>query len=93
MTRKTYAARGLLEWQMVLNTGGAFIRISFTGGTMGSNGVLPAKYTTDNEALQFLIENSPHFKAGRIIVFNVEKLPDRPSLSSGKTSENSSKKR
>lgn len=71
MTKKTYAARGLLDWQLALNVAGAIIRICFSGGSMGSNGVVPAKYTTDNEAIQRLIENTDHFRKGRIFVVAV----------------------
>lgn len=67
--KKTYAARGLLDWQMALNVGGAIIRIAFSGGTMGSNGVIPAKYTTDNIAIQRIIENTKEYKSGKIFVY------------------------
>ena len=67
---KSYAARGLIEWQMALNVCGAILRFKFTGGSMGSNGVIPAKYTTDNEAIQKLIENSDYFKSGRVYLCN-----------------------
>lgn len=70
MTIRTYAARGLLDWQMALNAGGAIIRIAFTGGSMGTNGVRAAKYTTDNPAIQKLIEQSEHYKKGRIYLFS-----------------------
>ena len=70
MKKKTYAARGLLEWQMALNVGGAILRICFSGGSMGSNGVLPAKYTTDNPAIQKVIEKSKHFISGKIFLLN-----------------------
>lgn len=70
MTRKTYAARGLLDFQMALNVGGAIVRLVFSGGMMGSTGVVSAKYITDNEALQKIIENSPQFKGGRIYLFS-----------------------
>lgn len=63
---KTYAARGLIEWQMALNVCGAIIRLKFTGGYMGSNGVVAAKYTTDNEAIQKLIEKSEYFKSKKV---------------------------
>ena len=66
MLINTYAARGLLDWQMALNVAGAVIRICFSGGSMGSNGVIPARYTTDNEAIQKIIENHPLFKSGKI---------------------------
>lgn len=66
MKRKTYGARGLIEWQIALQTGGVILRILFTGGSIGNYGVLPARYTTDNEVIQKLIEESPHFKSGRV---------------------------
>lgn len=72
MTRKTYAARGLLDWQMALNIGGAVLKIRFAGGAMGSNGVVPAKYSTDNEAIQKMIENTRHFKCGKIFIYSVD---------------------
>lgn len=71
----TYAAKGLLDFQMALNVNGAVIRLCFSGGSMGSNGVIPAKYTTDNEAIQKMIEKSPQFKNGRIYLYS-KKRPD-----------------
>ena len=65
---KTYCARGLLDWQMALNAGGAIIRIHFSGGHMGSMGVVPAKYSTDNPAIQALIERSQQFLSGKIYI-------------------------
>ncbi|MCH5228545.1 MAG: hypothetical protein J1F12_00940 [Muribaculaceae bacterium] len=70
--KKTYAVRGLLEWQVALEVTGAILRICFSGGSMGSNGVIPAKYITDNEAIQHIIEQSAHFKSGRIILLSIE---------------------
>lgn len=67
--KKTYAARGMLDWQMALNIKGAIVRICFSGGSMGSNGVVPAKYTTDNDVIQYLIEHTKEFKSGRIYVW------------------------
>lgn len=71
--KKTYAARGLLDWQLALNIGGAILRLHFSDGAMGTNGVLPAKYTTDNRAIQHIIEKSDHFKSGQIYI-----LPSPP---------------
>lgn len=65
---KTYIAKGLLEFQMVIPIGRAKIRICFSGGSMGSNGVLPARYTTDNPVIQKIIEDSEHMKKGRIAI-------------------------
>lgn len=70
---KTYAARGLLDYRMALNIGGAIIRIIFSGGTMGSNGLVPAKYTTDNPVIQKYVESSPQFKNKRIYLHHVRK--------------------
>lgn len=64
--KKIYAARGLLEWQFVLKTSGAFIRICFSGGRMGASGVIPARYVTDNAVIQYLIENTPEYHSGKI---------------------------
>ena len=74
MYRKTYAARGLLEWQMALNAGGAILRICFSGGSMGANGLIPAKYTTDNIAIQKIIEDTPAFVHGKIFIYKQCKL-------------------
>lgn len=72
----TYAARGLLEWQMAINVGGAILRLLFTGGYMGINGVIPAKYTTENVAIQKIIEKSSQYKSKRIYIYSVEESDD-----------------
>ena len=77
MIRKTYAARGMIDWQMALNIKGAIIKICFSGGSMGSNGVIPAKYVTDNEVIQYLIEQCPEYEAGRIYLISEDLVPDK----------------
>ena len=77
MLRKTYAARGLLDFKMVLNVGGAMIRICFSGGYMGSNGVVAAKYTTDNPVIIHMIENSKQFAGNRIYLYKSEVINDK----------------
>lgn len=67
MKPKTYGIRGLLECHLSIPSGGAEIKIHFSGGSMGSNGILPARYTTRNPAIQYLIENSGEYKSGVII--------------------------
>ena len=67
--KKIYAAKGLLEWQGVFRAGGVELRLLFTGGSMGSNGVIAAKYSTDNVAIQRIIESSEHYKNGKIVVY------------------------
>ena len=73
MVKKTYAAAGLLDYKMTLNVNGAFLRLCFSGGSMGYNGVISAKYSTDNPALQRMIENSEQFRSGRIYLFKEER--------------------
>ena len=71
-TIKTYIAKGLIEFNMHIRVGGASLRICFSGGTMGSNGVIPAKYSTDNPALQAIIEKSDQFKKGMIYLHHTK---------------------
>ncbi|MCH5234904.1 MAG: hypothetical protein J1E16_06390 [Muribaculaceae bacterium] len=79
MTIKTYAARGLLDFRMALKVGGAVIRIVFSGGTMGSNGVVSAKYTTESPAIQEMIEKSPQFESKRVYLFSEKEIKDENS--------------
>ena len=68
---KSYGARGMLDWQMALNVAGAILRIGFTNGSMGPNGIIPARYTTDNEVIQRLIEKS-HLFNKRIVLLETK---------------------
>ena len=70
MSRKIYATRGLIDFTMALNVGGAILRLCFSGGSMGSNGIISAKYTTDNKALQRMIEKSKQFDKGLIYLYD-----------------------
>ena len=63
---KKYIAKGLLEFRMTINVGGAMVRIPFTDGAMGYNGIIPASFITDNAALQAMIEDSRQFIKGVI---------------------------
>lgn len=63
---RTYAVRGLTDYEMSLKVGRASITISFTGGATSGYGVTPATITTDNPMVQRLIEKSPLFLCGRI---------------------------
>ena len=45
--------------------------VKFTGGTLSGYGITPAKYTTSDEVIQKMIENSPHFRSGKIILYRV----------------------
>ena len=44
------------------------MNIDFEGGLASGTGIRPASFTTRNEIVQFAIENSGHFKHGRIIL-------------------------
>lgn len=70
MAIKTYAARGLLEYLLPVACEGARLRLHFEGGSMGTNGILPGKYSTSNRALQMIIEGSPPFKSGKIYLYS-----------------------
>lgn len=62
----TYIAPGMLEWQMCVKVGKALVRVCFSGGFMGSNGLVPARCSTSDKALQRIIEESAQFRAGRV---------------------------
>lgn len=71
---KTYAAKGLLECKMSLRIGKAVLTINFTGGSMGGNGVISAKYATGNAAIQTLIEGSAQFQSGKVYLHKKEEI-------------------
>lgn len=62
----TYGVPGMLEWHALLKIGNSHLRINFTGGSLSGYGVTPATFTTDNAALQRIIEQSNEFKSKRI---------------------------
>lgn len=68
MTQKTYGVYGMIEWSILLNVAGRIMNIDFEGGLASGTGIRPATFTTRNEIVQFAIENSGHFKKGRIIL-------------------------
>ncbi len=69
--KKTYGAHGLMEWYCRINCGGTSVNLPFKGGTISGTGSTPAKYTTENPLLQAIIENSEHFRSGRIVLISV----------------------
>lgn len=58
----------MIEWSILLNVAGRIMNIDFEGGLASGTGIRPASFTTRNEIVQFAIENSGHFKQGRIIL-------------------------
>lgn len=67
-TRTTYGVYNLIEWHALLQMGKATVKVPFTGGSMTTQGVTPATFTTENPVVQFAIERSPEFKTGKIKV-------------------------
>ncbi len=63
---KTYITPGLLDFRLVLRVGKAWITVEFKGNRSSGYGDYAAKFTTDDSTLQYLIERSPEFLAGRI---------------------------
>lgn len=66
MEKITYGAPRLVDWVAQIKAGAATVRVHFTGGALTSYGVTPAEYTTSNPFMQRVIEQSSHFKEGRI---------------------------
>lgn len=64
--KKKYGVYGLLEYHAVLPLGGGSVRIDFRHGSITTRGIEPATFTTDNQIVQKLIEESDKFKSGRI---------------------------
>ena len=73
-SKTTYGVYNIVEWHARLRMGKATMKVSFTGGSMTTNGIIPATYTTSDPIIQFVIENSPEFKSGRIKVVRRVKL-------------------
>lgn len=71
MAKKVYGVPGMMEWHAVIPIGKSSMCVKFTGGTLSGYGITPAKYTTSDEVIQKMIENSPHFRSGKIILYRV----------------------
>lgn len=65
---KTYLVPGLLDLRLIVRAGDAWTTIDFTGGRSSGYGACCARHSTDDPVAQRLIENSPEFRSGRIIV-------------------------
>lgn len=68
--RKTYYVDGLMELQFDLPLpAGAYrksVRVEFTGGHFTGYGMSAAHFTTDDEVVQKLLEQTRLYKSGRI---------------------------
>lgn len=68
-----YGVPGMLEYQALINVGGAKMKIPFTNGSSNEAGRTPATFSTSNPIVQLAIENCKEFKSGLIhIVHSVE---------------------
>ncbi len=64
--KKTYAVRGMLDYQIDIPAGAARIKIHFSGGAFTKYGNLPACFATSDATIQKIIENSKPYREGRI---------------------------
>ena len=67
---KIYGAPEKLEWVLKLNNGKLCTEVHFEGGSISGYGAQPARYKTEHPLVQQLIEGSPYFKAGEIILMH-----------------------
>ena len=74
--RITYEIHGQIERNCYFRIGKAVVRVDFTGGSINSNGVSPARYVTDNALFQRAIENSEAFRTGEIKHGGVEVIDE-----------------
>lgn len=75
-TKTTYGVYNLVEWHAILHMGKATIKVPFTGGSITTQGVTPATFTTENPVIQFAIERSPEFISGKIKIVRRANLKD-----------------
>lgn len=78
--RITYGVSGMMEFQAVVKVGRSKMKVLFTDGSLTAYGVNPAIYTTDNLMVQHAIENSDHFKRGRIHIVNTVVLDEEVKI-------------
>lgn len=64
----TYAVRGMMEWNALIPAGRSTLRVRFSGGSATGYGVSPATFTTNNRAVQRIIEESSFFRNGKIFI-------------------------
>lgn len=83
--KKTYGAKGLMEWECLIKVGKATLHVPFTGGSQTEYGVVPAKFTTDNAVKQAIIERSDYFKHGRIVLLNGDTKKKLPKVESAES--------
>lgn len=58
MAMKIYSYPGITAGDIMVKAGKAFVRVSFSGGYLNAKMKRPATFSTNNEVLQQIIENS-----------------------------------
>ncbi len=86
MKRKTYGVSGLMDWTTNIKAGKATINVHFSGGALTAYGVTPATYSTTNPLFQVVIENSEHYKSGRITLLSEMDVAGEASVKPHKAS-------
>lgn len=86
MKQKVYGAYNMTEWEILLPVAGRIMKIPFSGGTISGTGIRPAAFTTQNEIIQFALENSLHFKSGRVRLIDEMDIED-PKTETDETQE------
>lgn len=63
---KTYSIMGHISCSMVFRMGQLKIRANFEGGSLTSQGIVPAEYKTSDMLVQHIIESSDKYKKGLV---------------------------
>ena len=90
--RKTYGIYGMVEHSILLGKSGSNVRIDFKDGRITVRGVEPCTFTTENKAVQDLIEQTDKFKQNYIRIVRKESIdiPDdevQPVVEESKSDE------
>lgn len=73
---KTYSIMGQISCSMVFRMRMLRFRINFDGGSLTSQGVIPAIYKTSDPLIQHVIEQSSRYKNGTISIQSVVDLAE-----------------
>jgi hypothetical protein len=73
-----YCIYGVVERYISIKAGKTTLNIAFSGGVMDSSGIKPAVYVTSNALEQYMIENHPDFKNGKIKVLKEQVIENAP---------------
>lgn len=85
--RKTYGAPGLMEWDAEFVRGSVRLKVHFDNGVQTGYGDAPAEYTTEHPLDQILIEGSPYFASGRVVLLRSIPIETDPAPEAAVTSD------